>query len=54
MLVVEKEEADYQVFNVGTGKATEVIELAHILAEKLGSNIKPKVENKFNSSGLAG
>jgi len=35
------------VFNVGTGESTNILQIANILIELHGSNVKPKVTNEF-------
>jgi dTDP-L-rhamnose 4-epimerase len=59
MLVLEKDEANYEVFNVGSGKATTVIEYAEKLSSKLGKGIKPEIlgeyrlgDNRHSVSGI--
>ena len=54
MLAMEKSAADYQVFNVGTGKPKTILEVAKILSEKLqpGKGIEPEVTNKFREGDI--
>jgi dTDP-L-rhamnose 4-epimerase len=40
MRVLENEEANFQAFNVGSGKATTVLEYANLVRKKLSSNIE--------------
>jgi len=47
MLVLRSEEANYQVFNVGSGKPTTVLEYAELLAEKLGKDIEPLIPGEY-------
>jgi dTDP-L-rhamnose 4-epimerase len=47
MLVLEKEEANYEVFNVGSGKSTTVLEYAEKLSQKLGKDIKPLIRGEY-------
>ena len=47
LLVLLREEADYQVFNVGGGKATTVLEYAHLVARTMGKDVEPKVPGEF-------
>ena len=47
LLVLEDSRADYQVFNVGGGKATTALEYAHLLARKLDKDIEVEVPGKF-------
>jgi len=52
ILCMEKEEANYQIFNVGTGKAVSVLEVANLLADKLGKNIVSVVVNKYRKGDI--
>ena len=47
LLVMEKDEANYQVYNVGSGKPTTQLELADALAKKLGKDIAPEIPGEF-------
>jgi dTDP-L-rhamnose 4-epimerase len=47
LLAMEKDEANYQVFNVGTGRPVTVKEVAILLAKELGLDIQPQLLNKF-------
>jgi dTDP-L-rhamnose 4-epimerase len=39
LLALESEEANGEIFNVGTGRATSILELARTLAKQLGSDV---------------
>jgi len=52
LLVMEKSEADYQVFNVGTGKPTSVLDIARVLTQLYGKEIKPQIANKYRSGDI--
>lgn len=45
--VLEKDEANYEVFNVGSGKTTTVLEYAEKLSQKLGKDIKPLIPGEY-------
>lgn len=47
MLVATDDRADGGVFNVGTGHAVEIGELAHTLARHLGKAIEPSIPGEF-------
>jgi len=47
LLVLEKEEADYQCFNVGGGIPYTVLEFAEIVAKVFGCPFEPKLTNEF-------
>jgi dTDP-L-rhamnose 4-epimerase len=46
VLALEKTEADYQIFNVGSGTRTTIMEVASLLVDKLGSPLKPVLTRK--------
>ncbi len=54
LLAMEKREADYEVFNVGTGRQTTILEVAEVLKKKLapGLNIQPKIEHAFRQGDI--
>jgi len=45
--VLEDKRADFKVFNVGSGIAYSVLELAEMIAKVLGVKIKPKIVGEF-------
>ncbi len=47
ILGIEKDEANYQTFNVGTGVAITVQEVAEILREQYNSNIEIKISGNY-------
>jgi len=47
ILVMEKEEANGQVYNVGGGKPYKVLEFAKAVAEVFGSDLAPVVPNEY-------
>ena len=47
VLVMEDPRADFQVFNVGGGRAVTVLEFAHMMIEALGSELKPEMSGEF-------
>jgi dTDP-L-rhamnose 4-epimerase len=46
-LVLEREEADFQVFNVGGGRAVTVLEFAHLMLQAFGSELEPAMPGEF-------
>ena len=52
LLVTEGDAGDFDVFNVGTGKSTSVLEVAHTLAEKLGKGVRPQLLGQFRSGDI--
>ena len=47
-----KKSADYEVFNVGSGKPITIIQIAEKLAELLGKDIKPSITNQFRKGDV--
>ncbi len=47
LLAMEKEEANYQVFNLGTGKPTSILEVAETLARIYKVEIQPEVTHRY-------
>lgn len=47
LLVMEQDEANYQVFNVGSGRSTTVLEYAALLARKLAKTLEPQLTGEF-------
>jgi dTDP-L-rhamnose 4-epimerase len=54
ILAMERDEANYEVFNVGTGKMTKLLEMVEILIKKLGHDrdIRPEITNKFREGDI--
>lgn len=53
MLALENPEADYQIFNVGTGKPVTILELVAMLRAKLDrEDIKPIILNKYREGDI--
>src|SRR5258708_14820248 len=50
VLVMEKEEANYRVFNVGGGRAVTVLEFARIMLDAFGSKMEPLVPGEDRKS----
>ena len=51
-MAMEKEGANYQIFNVGSGKAITVLEIAERLIAATKKSMKPKVTNKFRKGDI--
>ncbi len=47
LLALEDSRMDYQVYNVGGGKAYTVFDLANMVARALGEKVKNKASGKF-------
>ena len=54
MLAMEKEEANHQVFNVGSGQPQSILHVAEVLRDKLDKKkkIKPEVVYKFRKGDI--
>jgi len=52
ILAFEKEEADNQVFNVGTGRKLTIMDVGNILSKKLDPEQKPVVLNQFRAGDI--
>lgn len=49
---MENTEADYRVFNVGTGQPLTIKSIAETLAKLYGKDIKPEITNKFRKGDV--
>jgi dTDP-L-rhamnose 4-epimerase len=47
VLMIEDERADYQVFNVGGGRAVTVTEIAFLMLKAFGSGLEPTIPGEF-------
>ncbi|MCM8764684.1 MAG: SDR family NAD(P)-dependent oxidoreductase [Candidatus Omnitrophica bacterium] len=52
ILALESEKADYEIFNVGTGKPVSIIEIARILIKLAGKDIIPSITYKFRKGDV--
>lgn len=52
ILIMNKNSADYEVFNVGTGKPTSISEIAKVLIDLYGKNLNPEIVNKYRSGDI--
>ena len=52
ILAMEKNAADYEIFNVGTGKPLSIRQVAENIAGLYGSDIKPEITNKFRKGDV--
>lgn len=52
LLALKKDEANFEIFNVGTGHATSVLQVANMLAEKMRIEIAAQVEHKFREGDI--
>jgi dTDP-L-rhamnose 4-epimerase len=52
MLALERKEMDYGAFNVGTGVATTILDIARTLIDELDSALEPEIVNKFRAGDI--
>ncbi len=52
ILAMEKKEADYNVFNVGSGKPVSILDIANVLAKLYGRTIEPQIINKYRPGDI--
>jgi dTDP-L-rhamnose 4-epimerase len=52
LLAMESDAADFQVVNVGTGVASSIGRVAHLLAEGLGVTTEPKTVGRFREGDI--
>ncbi|MGB5048814.1 MAG: NAD-dependent epimerase/dehydratase family protein [Caldilineaceae bacterium] len=52
LLALEKDEANYQVFNVGTGRPFTICDIARALAEHLGVKTEADITHKFRAGDI--
>ena len=52
ILALEKTEANYEAFNVGSGRRATILEVANLLVDKLGSSLKPIVVGKYREGDI--
>lgn len=52
LLLLNKPEADYGIFNIGTGKPSSILELAETLVELCGKSFSPDVIYKFRNGDI--
>ena len=52
MLALDSDRADYQVLNVGTGRANTVRSIAEVIADGLGKDITPDITGQFREGDI--
>lgn len=52
LLALDRREANGKVFNVGTGQATSIVQLANMLATTMGKEIAPEIAGKYRSGDI--
>lgn len=49
---MEKDEANYQIFNVGVQDPVSILDIAETLAKLYGKEIKPNIQNKYRNGDI--
>jgi dTDP-L-rhamnose 4-epimerase len=52
LLVMGKSKADYETFNVGTGKPVSILDISNTLSNLYGKTTKPEIMNKYRSGDI--
>ncbi len=52
ILVMKKNNANYNAFNVGTGTPTNILEIAEILSKLYGKDVRPEIVNKYRAGDI--
>ncbi len=52
MLALESSTADFGIFNIGTGRAISIRDIARMLAKHLGKNIEPEIVGKYREGDI--
>ncbi|MZG54409.1 MAG: SDR family NAD(P)-dependent oxidoreductase [Nitrospinae bacterium] len=52
LLLLDRQEADYGIFNIGTGKPSSILELAETLIQLCGKSFRPDVIYKFRNGDI--
>jgi len=52
MLALESSKADYEMFNVASGKPVSILHIAETFARLYGKKIKPEIKNKFRAGDI--
>jgi dTDP-L-rhamnose 4-epimerase len=53
LLALESSQANYEVFNVGTGERTTILDLAHLLVDRLDrSDLEPQIVQRFRAGDI--
>ena len=52
MLALTRDGADGHTLNVGTGRATSILEVADVIAKGLGKEFEPEVVNQYRAGDI--
>ena len=52
ILAMNSEKTDYKVFNIGTGVATTIKDVANILIDLYGKGMRPEITNKYRTGDI--
>ena len=52
LLALDQDAANYEVFNVGTGRASSVLQICQYFQDKLGTTIQPDIRKQFREGDI--
>ena len=52
ILAMEKNSANYEALNVGTGNAVSILKVAEVLIKLYGKSLKPEITNKYRAGDI--
>ena len=52
IMAMEKDQANYEIFNVGSGKPVTIVEIANLLIKLLEKDLKPEITYKFRKGDV--
>ena len=52
LLAMKRNEANFEAFNIGTGKPTTILEINQVLTKLYGVSIEPEIVNRFRSGDI--
>ena len=52
LLLLDHQDANYDIFNIGTGKPSSILELAETIIELCGKDFRPDVIYKFRNGDI--
>jgi dTDP-L-rhamnose 4-epimerase len=52
MLVMERSSANYEMFNVGTGRPTSILDIANTLSKRYGKNVPANIVNQYRAGDI--
>lgn len=52
LLAMRNGDADYEVFNIGTGRSLTILDVAQALSEALGVDVEPEIAGRFRAGDI--